>query len=166
MKNRYIGIILSIFFVGSVLPSIYLWESVRDGERSCCLFIGGADICNPYVPCKRHAYSDLMGIYDYISRILQVDKGSTFSYHKTLGHAQSFIRYHLSSSALRIYYRFEENRSVKFYHEIQELAKITEKSSKGSSTTPLSVAGDKQKAEDVVLAYLAKMNLARPISSK
>ncbi len=157
--------LFTIFFIiligyGTIAPC-YLWETYRDGERSCCLFIpgsNGGDFCNPYVPCTRNAAYDLNGIFDYISRVLVVDKGSSFSYVKLLENAQEFIR-HVLMSGMRMYYRFDEHRKPKFYHEIAETVKSSEKTSK--ATTAVANAGAaKQKDEDVVTAMLVKMGLA------
>lgn len=165
MKYQYLVFLSCLLLVNSIKPNVYFWESNRDGERSCCLFIGGADICNPYVPCTRHAYSDLNGIYDYISRILQVDKGSgkTFSYQKILSHAQDFIKSALSSSTMSMYYRYDERRSVKFYHEIQETSKSAEKPVDKSvkSTSATAATSTDKKPDDFILAYLVKLGLAR-----
>lgn len=159
-----------VFFLlyGTIEPC-YLWEAYRDGERSCCLCIpgsNGGDFCNPYVPCTRNAAYDLHGIFDYVSRLLSVEKGSNFSYVKILENAQEFIRHALMSS-MRMYYRFDEHRKVKFYHEIVESVKMSEKSSKAAtSTTSNASGGQKQKDEDVVTAMLVKMGLAWYYPSK
>ena len=160
MKNLSLIVVACLVF-NVMQANIYFWESYRDGERSCCLFLNGADICNPHVPCTRNAAYDLTGIFDYISRILQVDKGSSYPYHKVLDQAQHFIR-HALTSGMRMYYRYDESaRAVKFFHEIAETTKAHEKSSKGSAASTAAV--EKQKGEDAVLAYLIKIGLARPL---
>lgn len=149
-----------IFILSGTVKPCYLWEMYRDGERSCCLCMNGADICNPYVPCTRNAAYDLNGIFDYTSRLLSVDKGSSYPYHKVLEQAQEFIR-HAMMSGMRMYYRFDEHRKAKFYHEIAEATKASEKTSKTSSaTSAASATAVKQKDEDVVTAMLVKMGLA------
>ncbi len=150
-------VFISIFLFGSINPC-YLWESNRDGERSCCLHLNGADICNPYCPCTRNVTYDLNGIFDYVARLLSVDKGVNFPYHKILEQSQNFIRKALSSG-IRMYYRFDEYRNVKFYHEIAEATKSLEKTSK-TSTLQTSAGTNKQKEDDVVTSMLVKMGLA------
>ena len=163
LKIMFIAFVL----VGSVKPC-YFWESYRDGERSCCLCMNGTDICNPYVPCTRNAAYDLQGIFDYISRLLQVDKGSSFPYHKILEQAQEFIRY-ARMSGMRMYYRFDEFRKVKFYHEIAEAAKAAEKTSKSTTAAATATATTAKSAEETVTAILVNMGLAcyhKPQSKK
>lgn len=160
MKNLY-KIIFICFLFNVTVANVYFWESYRDGERSCCLFLNGADICNPYQPCTRNAAYDLHGIFDYISRLLMVDKGSSFPYHQILNQAQGFIRQAMASG-MNMYYRYDEPaRAIKFYHEIAETTKSNEKLVKASLTTSASV--EKQKNEDAVTAYLIKMGLAWPL---
>lgn len=153
----FVGI---LFFYNFTMSQIYFWESYRDGGRSCCLFMSGVDICNPYVACTRHVATDLMGIENYISRILLVDKGQCFSYHKTLIHAQNFIKQSFISP-INLYYRYDEpQRHMKFFHEIQESTRANEKTGKASAS---SSSSEKQKAEDAVTAYLIKIGIARPL---
>lgn len=147
-----------MFILSGTVTPCYLWESYRDGERSCCLCMNGSDICNPYVPCTRNAAYDLNGIFDYISRLLSIDKGNGFSYVKILEQAQDFIR-HALMSGMRMYYRFDERRKVKFYHEIAEATKSAEKTSK-ATVAGANATTSKQKDEDVVTAMLVKMGLA------
>jgi hypothetical protein len=154
-------LIISLIFIHFQLygSGCYLWESNRDHERSCCLFLSGVDICNPYVPCTRNSGFDVRGIYDYIGRILQVDQGATFSYCKILNQAQEFIKNALESG-IRLYYHFDTpQRRVKFYHEIAESARATEKSNKTSNVTT-TAAAEKQKNEEAVLAYMMSLGLA------
>lgn len=157
-------LLIGFFLCSSLQANTYFWESDRDGERSCCLFVNGQDICNPYQPCTRNAAADLTKILDYISRIFLGDKGTTFSYHKLLQQAQDFIKYALSLH-MPMYYRYDVRRKVKFLHEIAEMAKVVEKSGKGASSTSstTSAAVEKQKNEDIVLAYLIKQGLAWPM---
>ena len=163
MKIRYV-ILLSVLLGNSVQSNVYFWELDCDGERSCCLFVNGQDICNPSAACTRNAGHDLTQILDYISRLFLVDKGTTFSYHKLLQQAQDYIN-HALATGMHMYYRYDVHRKVKFYHEIAEATKAVEKSGKGGSSTSAttSAAAEKQKNEDVVLAYLIKQGLARPM---
>lgn len=156
MKN---AIFLVSLFCASMLESCYLWESYRDHERSCCLFINGVDYCNPYVPCTRNIAYDLTKLNDYLGRILQVDKGLTFSYHAALQQAQEFIKQALNAR-WNIAYRFDTpQRSVKFWHEIAEAARAIEKNSKPTAAAA-STTTEKQNKEEAVLAYLMKLGLA------
>ena len=142
--------------------SIYFWEYIRNGERSCCLYFSGADICNPNTPCTRNMHMDLMGIHDYIGRLLGLEKSGSFSYAGLLGQAQSYIRYVLQSSIL-LSYQFDQQRSVKFFHEI-EVVKPGEKQPKGASSAHVASSGAPvAKGEDVVNAYLSNLGLVRPL---
>src|SRR3990167_3346374 len=106
MKFFY-KILLMCIFSQYALADIYFWEAVRDGERSCCLFYNGADICNPYQPCTRNAAYDLHGIFDYVDRLLSVDRGGNMPYHQILQNAQKFIRQAMVSG-MGMYYRYDE----------------------------------------------------------
>jgi hypothetical protein len=144
----------------------YLWEYRSGADRSCCLYMSGADICNPNVACTRHLYTDLSGILDYVTRLLSTEKGSTFSYNKLLLQAQSYINHVLYSSATSLSYHFDpyEQRPVKFLHEIQESNKQDKsgKSSTSSSTSP--TAAEKSKADaEKVMKYLVSLGLVRPL---
>ncbi|MBP6892343.1 hypothetical protein KBB68_02055 [Candidatus Babeliales bacterium] len=157
---KFLKIIFITFILFGYIKPCYLWEMYRDDERSCCLYLNGADICNPYVPCTRNAAYDLNGIFDYSLRLLLVDKGSAYPYHKILEQAQEFIR-HAMMSGMRMYYRFDEHRKVKFYHEIAEATKALEKTSKtSSSANGVNMTTAKKNDEDVVTAMLVKMGLA------
>lgn len=132
MKKVYLVVSICSLF-GLIQANVYFWQADRDGERSCCLFLNGSDICNPYQPCTRNANYDLNGILEYISRILVTDKGSAFAYHKVLNQAQNFIR-HALMSGMNMYYRYDEPaRLVKFYHEISETTKSNEKAAKSNA---------------------------------
>lgn len=160
MKILYKILLMGAVFNVSV-ANVYFWQAERDGEFSCCLFLNGVDICNPYQACTRNSTYDLNGIFDYVSRLLVVDKDQVFSYHRALNQAQSFIR-HALASRMNMYYRYDEPaRQVKFYHEIAEITKSNEKASKGVATP--NAALEKQKNEDALVAYLIKMGLAWPI---
>ncbi len=149
-----------IFLTASIQATVYLWELNQDNQRACCLYLDGNDICNPNQPCTRNAAYDLTQILQYVSRIFLIDKGSSFPYHKILKQAQGFIN-HALSFHLHMYYRYDVQRNVKFYHEVAELTKaaLTDKSNKSSTALPSS---DKQKNEDAVLAFLVKQGLAWP----
>lgn len=151
---------LMIFFSISLKPTVYLWELNQENQRSCCLYLDGSDICNPNQPCTRNAAYDLTQILQYVSRIFLIDKGSHFAYHKVLKQAQGFIN-HALSFHLHMYYRYDVQRHVKFYHEIAESTKaaLADKSNKNSTSLP---SLDKQKNEDAVLAFLVKQGLAWP----
>jgi hypothetical protein len=160
--KKYQLILISCFFINQI-EAMYLWEYRQDGERSCCLFFNGVDVCNPYAACTRNAALDLTRIYDYIGRIMLIDKGSIFSYHKVLNQAQELIK-HVLSTHSRVYYNFDVCRGAKFYHEVAEMVRAEAKSSKGSSSsTTTSATNEKQKNEDAVIAYLTKLGLARPM---
>ena len=160
MKLFY-KILLTCVLGNLASANIYFWEAVRDGERSCCLFLNGSDICNPYQPCTRNAAYDLHGIFDYVNRLLSVEKGESFAYHQVLNQAQDFISQALASG-MNMYYRYDEPaRKVKFYHELAEITKSNTKTSKTSSAT--SETSKKQQHEEEVLAYLMKIGLAWPL---
>ncbi|MCX5924665.1 MAG: hypothetical protein NTZ68_04550 [Candidatus Dependentiae bacterium] len=146
----------------------YLWEYRNGADRSCCLYMSGADICNPNVPCTRHLHTDLSGILDYVNRLLATERGNTFSYNGLLLQAQSYINHVLYSSRTSLHYRFDAyvQRPVKFLHEIQETSKSDKsgKSSTTSSTTSSPTASDKSKADaEKVMKYLASLGLVRPM---
>lgn len=170
VQQFFMVLFLGIIAFGScTLQSMYFWEACNDGGRSCCLSYMGSDICNPYVPCTRHVRTDLTGISDYITRLLQAEKSSQFSYFQLLNQAQMFIRHTLISGQMSIYYHFDEHRSVQFFHELQqsEKSKSDNKSSDKSSKVSLGSSGnalsDKQKSEEAVLAYLVAKGAARKI---
>jgi|GEM_PF-1286314 len=159
--NLIFFLVLFGSFQQAQASSIYLWEYVDMGERSCCLAFSGSDICNPHVPCTRHVESDLSGIYDYITRLLSMEKTQTFSYVKLLTQVKYYIHHALHTSFTQLSYRYDVYRAVTFYHEVTEkgASKAVDKSVKGgaASTTP-----DKAKVEEVVWKYMAKLGLCRP----
>lgn len=170
IQRMFIVLVVGYIVSGpSRAHSMYLWEANNDEGRSCCLSYMGSDICNPYVPCTRHVRTDLMGINDYITRLLQAEKSSQFSYSQLLTYAQMFIRHTLASGQISIYYHFDEHRRVQFFHEIQLLEKsksdnkFSDKSSKSSLSSSGNSSSDKQKAEEAVLAYLVAKGAARKI---
>lgn len=161
MKKNLIFALMFSCVGPSVQASIYLWEYVDLGERSCCLSFSGSDICNPHVPCTRHVYSDLSGIYDYITRLLSLEKTQTFSYAKLLTQAKYYIHHALYSSFTQLSYRYDVHREVTFFHEVTEktVNKNVDKTAKGSSG---STSNDKAKLEEVVWKYMVKLGLSRP----
>ncbi len=152
--------ILILSLGSSIQATVYLWELNQGNQRSCCLYLDGNDICNPNQPCTRNAAYDLTQILQYVTRIFLIDKGSHFAYHKVLKQAQGFIN-HALSFHLHMYYRYDVQRYVKFYHDIAESTKasLADKSNKNSTSLP---SLDKQKNEDAVLAFLVKQGLAWP----
>ena len=166
MKLFKIIIFLSVCFLSNRLigAGIYLWEYRENADRSCCLYLSGVDYCNPNTPCTRHFYTDLTGIMDYITRLLATEKGSSFSYSTQLKQAQFFIRHMYASSFRDLSYHFEQQRSVEFFHNMQDANK-GDKSVKSSTSTASTstAAADKAKGEDLVLKYLIKLGVARPL---
>lgn len=143
---------------------VYLWESLQNGERSCCLSLT-ADFCNYGVPCTKNVYSDLAGIYNYVTRVLTASKGNSFSYTKLLLQAQYYLRHALSHSLVQLNYKRDVYREVVFFHEASDMLanKTPDKSAKASSpSTATSSATDKAKADDVIWRYMVKLGLARP----
>jgi len=148
---------------------IYLWEyRSRSGEPSCCLALSGTDICNPQTSCTRNVYTDLIGINDYITRLLGLEKSGSLSYATILTQAQYYIKHVLSSSITRLSYRYDQYRNVKFFHEMIAEAPKAEKAAKGSSASAASTtaATAAAKKEDFVYAHLVKLGLARPLAKK
>lgn len=137
----------------------YLWEYTGNGRRSCCLHLGNYDICNPDVPCTRNNTIDLLGIYDYIGRILHMEKIANFPYAKFLNEAQAYIR--KMAMGNRLSYHINEQRpQLKFFHEMmleQSQTKNDKPKAAGSTT---STEADKQKKQDEVFEYLVKIGLA------
>lgn len=164
MKLFKIMIFLVVSFASDHLNGIgiYLWEYREDADRSCCLYLSGVDYCNPNTPCTRNFYTDLTGIMDYITRLLSTEKGSTFSYSTQLKQAQFFIRHMYASSFRDLSYHFEQQRSVQFFHNMQDKVDKSVKSTTPSASTA-TVAADKAKNEDLVLKYLIKLGVARPL---
>lgn len=153
----FAGILFSVQMIQS--DGTYLWEYNGSGQRSCCLHIGNEDICNPHVACTRSISIDLHGIYEYIGRVLQMEKISTFPYAKFLNEAQAYIR----RVAGGLSYRWDEYRlNVKFFHDMvleQVPAKNDKNKSSGGATTMTEAEKNKQKQEEV-FDYLVKIGLA------
>jgi hypothetical protein len=153
----FAGILFSVQMVQS--DGIYLWEYGGSGQQSCCLHIGNEDICNPNVACTRNISIDLHGIYDYIGRVLHMEKISTFPYAKFLNEAQVYIR----KMAGGLSYRWDEYRlSVKFFHDMvleQASTKNDKNKSSGTTTPATDVEKNKHKQEEV-FEYLVKIGLA------
>jgi len=162
MKKNLV-VFLMLFFVNHHINSsgVYLWEYMNHGERSCCLSLSGADYCNPNVACTKHVYSDLSGIYDYLTRLLNLEKTHTFSYVKMLTQAQYYIRHAMYAPMHQLRYRNDVYRDVVFFHEITDKAfgKVGDKVAKGAVGA---TAIDKSKLEDVVWRYMVKLGLTRP----
>lgn len=166
MKKMYLIVLIIINAYSSIMPDgIYLWEYRRNGERSCCLSLSGNDICNPQTPCTRNVYSDVMGINDYITRLLGLEKAGSMSYATILTQAQYYIRHVLGSSITQLMYRFDEQHTVKFFHEMVDTPKPNEKAAKSTTsaaTTPAAgTATVGAKKDDPVFQYLVKLGLAR-----
>jgi len=168
MKYFLLSAFFLIFFGEHTILSngVYLWEYHDfDKEKSCCLHLNGSDICNPQVSCTRSVYFDLKGIYDYISRLLNLEKINTFSHINLLNQAKFFIRHTMTSSIMNLSYRFDEQRAIKFLHEQIESSKQTEKTSKSSNASSSSVVGiasSFDKKEDIVWRHLVKLGIAKP----
>ena len=174
--------ILILFFVGCEYSldahRVYLWENINTltGSHSCCLCFAGTDICNPNIPCTNNQYVDVAGIYDYIARLLSLDKSACFSFATLLNQAQYYIRYILRSTRT-IWYVREEQRDVVFFDQLidtcckpceKPLKPCDTKSATKSSTTSTSSTSstDKQKQEDKVFKYLVSLGMAKPFDKK
>jgi len=137
----------------------YLWEYTGNGSRSCCLHISNMDICNPDVPCTKNNSIDLLGIYDYISRILHMEKIATFPYAKFLNEAQAYVR-KMSGLPNSLSYHHNQYRvDLKFFHELV-LEHSLVKNDKNKSSTPVVTEAEKQKKQDEIFEYLVKIGLA------
>lgn len=161
------------FSAAVVADGIYLWEYNRNGEHACCLSLSGTDICNPHTPCTRNVLTDIMGINDYITRLLGLEKAGSLSYATILNQAQYYIKHVLYSSITQLTYRFDEYRNVKFFHEMNDAPKQSEKQAKAAPgpVGPATSGGAAAltvgaKKDDPVFAYLVKMGLARPWDRK
>lgn len=151
-----------LFYSPMIQPDgTYLWEYNLYGQRSCCLHLANEDICNPNVPCSRNPSVDLMSIYDYIGRVLHMEKISTFPYAKFLNDAQVYVR-NMAGFRNGLTYRFDEYRlSVKFFHDmVLEQASSKNDKNKSSATTTTSEADKNKQKQDEVFAYLVKIGLA------
>ena len=167
MKKLFFAMFMITCGSAVIADGIYLWEYNRNGERACCLSLSGTDICNPQTPCTRNVSTDIMGINDYITRLLGLEKAGSLSYATILTQAQYYIKHVLYSSITQLTYRYDEYRNVKFFHEMTEAPKQTEKAAKGtpaSGGAAASTVGAKK--DDPVFAYLVKMGLARPWDNK
>ncbi|MBI2345045.1 hypothetical protein HYV10_03170 [Candidatus Dependentiae bacterium] len=158
MKKILSIIVLLVIMHGTSNYGNYLWEYIDNGQHSCCLHLGTYDICNPGVPCVRNNAIDLLGIYDYVGRILHMEKISTFPYAKFLNEAQSYIR-KMATLGNRLSYHVHEYRSsLKFFHDLA----VEHSQSKNDKPKGLALASeaDKQKKQDEVFEYLVKIGLA------
>lgn len=154
-----------IFFATALVQAngIFLWEYSDNGHRSCCIHLGSVDICNPDVPCTKTVHVDLMGIYDYIGRILALEKSSTFPFYQFFKNAQAFLQ---KGWAMSLSYRFDYFISdIKFYHDLAAEALVSSKLDKAKSTSSNNSAttSDKAKQDDAILKYLMKLGLAKQI---
>ena len=148
------------FLVGFLASSresfgwIYLWQANNEGDYSCCLHIGGADICNPHVRCTRYARHDLAGILDYVVRLLSTDRALVEPHGTILLQVKKYIREALHNPYYSVEYRLSESRSVRFYHEIIESLVKQQKENKG-------VAKSKSKQDQFVQQYLMKLGFGK-----
>lgn len=140
---------------------IFLWEYSDNGSRSCCIHLANADICNPDVPCTKTVHIDLMGIYDYIGRILILEKSSTFPFYEFLKQAQNYIT---KGWAMSLSYRFDYFISnIKFHHELATEALTAAKGDKSKAALASTAATDKAKQDDATMKYLMKLGLVKQI---
>ncbi len=154
-----------IFFTTTLVQAngIFLWEHSSNGHRSCCIHLANVNICNPDVPCTKTVHVDLMGIYDYIGRILALEKSATFPFYQFFKNAQVFLQ---KGWAMSLSYRFDYFISdIKFYHDLAAEALVSSKTdkSKANSNNSATNSADKAKQDDNVLQYLIKIGLAKQI---
>lgn len=167
MKILFSTILFLMFAVSVQANSIYLWNSVQNGEASCCLCLSGTDYCNPQVACTGRVQVDLYNILGYLTRVLSVDKNGTHSHAKMIMQAQYYIRHVISTSFVQLNYRCDVYREIQFMHELTpEKAATSKNSAKGSNSSATTATADKAKADDVVWRYLVKLGLARPHGKK
>lgn len=158
-KIFFIYMFLSIPFLIKT-NGIFLWEHCENGHRSCCLHLPSGDICNPDVACTRTLFIDLLGISDYIGRILGMEKASTFPFYEFLKQAQAYIKRGMS---LSLSYRYDYYVSnLNFYHDLAAQGLNSSKGDKPKATTS-TTATDKAKQDDATLKYLMKLGLAKQI---
>lgn len=153
-KNIFVLVLLSFLLPsGQSFGWMYLWQANNDGDLSCCLHIGGVDICNPHVRCTQYIKHDLTGILDYVMRLSSTDKALASPHSTILTQAKRYIRAALGNPYYSIEYRLSEHRAVRFYHEIiDEMAK--QKDGKGPSKA-------KAKQDQFVKQYLMKLGFAK-----
>ncbi len=157
-------VFLSLASDGLQAHGVYLWEYREEFDQSCCLYVSGlGDICNPNTPCTRNFHVDLSGIFDYVTRLLATEKGSSFSYSKLLQQTQLFIRHMYASSFSGLSYRFDQQRPVQFLHNLPDTTKNDKSAKSATSSTTTTAAAEKAKGEDVVLQYLIKLGIAKPL---
>ena len=144
---------------------VFLWEYQGNGSRSCCLHLSDTDICNPDVPCTRTISVDLGGIYEYIGRILVLEKSSTFPFYFFFKQAQNYIKKGITTP---LGYRFDYFVSgLKFYHELAaEVAFPKTDKSKVGTTGAAATSLDKAKQDELTLKYLMKIGLVKQLSSR
>lgn len=161
MKKLVFLVSLFSLYSSMMANGIYLWEYFGNGQRSCCLHLGNQDICNPNAACTRNIPIDLLGINDYLTRVLNMEKIGTFPYAKFLNDAQGYIR-RMASVGSGLSYRFDEYRSsMKFFHDLalEYASSKTDKKSSGTTSTMTEAEKNKQKQEEV-FEYLVKIGLA------
>lgn len=161
MKKIIIITLIITSFCNTIQPdSNYLWQYTGDGSISCCLHVGGENICNPHVACTKNTTVDLLGIYDYITRILQMEKIGTFPYAKFLNDAQLYIR-KMAIMPNRISYHTQEyHPNVKFFHTMV-LEHASAKNDKNKKTSQPLTDAEKQKLnQKEIFDYLVKIGLA------
>ena len=158
MKKRFIFLILGLFvlFGHAIESKAYLWEMLDDMGNSCCLHMDGVDICNPYVPCTHYMEADLLGIAQYINRLLTTDRGNLEPYRTLLIQVKRFIRTVLQDSYYVMTYQLDQYRSVQFYHELIDSASKGKDKSNSVSKLPAQKQSSKQ---DYVRERLIRLGL-------
>lgn len=140
---------------------IFLWEHSEKGHRSCCLHLPDGDICNPDVACTRTLFVDLLGISDYIGRILTMEKVSSFPFYEFLKQSRAYIKRGMS---LSLSYRYDYQISnLKFYHDLAVQSLNSSKTDKPKTVTNATTTTDKAKQDEATLKYLMKLGLAKQI---
>jgi hypothetical protein len=161
-------VFLFLLISGSILikaNGVFFWEYTSNGHRSCCLHIGNSDICNPDVPCTRTVQIDLVGIYDYIGRILAMEKVSTVPFFESLKNAQNYIK---RGWGMSLSYRYDYYvANIKFHHELASEAAVATKNDKAKTALGATTATtDKAKQEEATLKYLMKLGLVQQIKTE
>lgn len=153
-KNRIISIVIALLCIPHDSCSwIYLWE-MRDGPRaSCCLHYCGIEICNPYKPCTKFSGVDLVGIFDYVSRLAMTEHAKIGPHPKILAQVKEYIASIVRNPHKTILYRVPQYTSIKFYHDIVEADYLRMKDQKGGQAKQKSVK------DEFVSTYLAKLGL-------
>ena len=151
----YVLSLVWICFSGQVQASgPYLWQFNDGTDHACCLYFSGEDVCNPNSYCTRSLQADLSGISDYITRVLSTENGEAAFYSTFLHQVQFYIR-HAMTSFCGLSYRFSEQRIIQYFHN------MTAQKQKDKTTKFAGAANNKN--EDMVLKYLIKLGIARPL---